>query len=519
MRRTLTRRVLPVGLGAALVAGGSVTAWAAGGSSSASNGWRTVTVGTHDVEQTLSLNGTVSSVDDASAAFPTSGTVTSVSVALGQAVTAGQEVARIDTADLQRAVAKATAEVTIAQDAYDASQSSSASSSGSASPSGAMTPGGGSVLQQTQQALSRDLDAARRATQAVASACGTSPSATATPSVTATPSASPSVTPLASPIPAPTPTASPTAGPDGGRDAAPTCATALADLTQAMTTVTSDENALDQAVRASDQSATSSSPSAASSDQSRSQTPTQGGSQGSQVAVLKAEAALTTAQANLAGAVLTSPIAGVVTALPYVVGEVESTSDSVTVVGTGAVRLTVEVPSTSLAAVRAGLAVRVSAAGATTPVDGTVEQVSLLPASSQTSSTTTYPVTILVPDPTPALASGATAAASIVLTTATDVVAVPNSALTSRGTGHSVRLLVDGKVTVTPVEVGAEGAAFTEVTSGVRAGDVIALAELGAALPASSGELTTNRFAGGAFPGGALPGGGALPPGGAVAPR
>jgi hypothetical protein len=73
-----------------------------------------------------------------------------------------------------------------------------------------------------------------------------------------------------------------------------------------------------------------------------------------------------------------------------------------------------------------------------------------------------------------------------------------------------VRLMKAGKPVVTVVAVGAKGAAFTQVTNGVSAGDVIALAELSASLPASSGELTTtNRFGAGAGGfGGAPPGGG-----------
>ncbi len=57
----------------------------------------------------LSLTGTVGAVRQASVAFPTSGTVASVDVAVGDQVTVGQTLASLDPADLDAALVEARA--------------------------------------------------------------------------------------------------------------------------------------------------------------------------------------------------------------------------------------------------------------------------------------------------------------------------------------------------------------------------------------------------------------------------
>ncbi|MGZ4542685.1 MAG: HlyD family efflux transporter periplasmic adaptor subunit, partial [Mycobacteriaceae bacterium] len=148
------------------------------------------------------------------------------------------------------------------------------------------------------------------------------------------------------------------------------------------------------------------------------------------VSVLEAQNALQVARDALASATLTAPISGTVATIPFIVGGTAGTSNALTIVGTGAVRVTVDVPLASLPKVKVGQNTRVTASGATKPVGGKIESVAILPVSG----TTTFPVTVLVGEPAAALASGSSATASIVLSTLTDVVTVPNSALTRTGT-------------------------------------------------------------------------------------
>lgn len=241
-------------------------------------------------------------------------------------------------------------------------------------------------------------------------------------------------------------------------------------------------------------------------------------------AVTSARAALAAAKANLTAATLTAPIGGTVGSVGYTKGS-SSGSHSITIVGSGAVKVTVAVPLASMPKVKVGQVAQVTAGGSSTPLAGSVESISLLPNSS-TSSSATYPVVVLVPNPTDALATGATASVAVVLTTAKSVVTVPNSAMATIVAGSGiVQVMKNGTVTRTIVKTGAVGSARTQVTSGLTAGQQVVLADISAALPTNS-TATNRRFAGAAGAaafGGGIGGaggiaGGAPPAGAPVAP-
>lgn len=204
---------------------------------------------------------------------------------------------------------------------------------------------------------------------------------------------------------------------------------------------------------------------------------------------------------NLAKSVLRSPIAGVVSAL--------------TITQPGPARMTVDVASTNYKSVRVGQAVSVTPAGATRTVAGTVASIGLLPRSSTTCGTTSYPVVVLVPAGV-ALASGSRAQASIVIKTVKSAIAVPNSALTtvSTGTARVSVLSTDRKVSVKLVQTGVTGSSLTQVNSGLAVGDTVVLADRSASLPSNSSTSTTRGGQGGAFGAGAgMPAGGFGRPG------
>ncbi|WP_165037025.1 hypothetical protein [Candidatus Protofrankia californiensis] len=129
----------------------------------------------------------------------------------------------------------------------------------------------------------------------------------------------------------------------------------------------------------------------------------------------------------------------------------------------------------------------------------------------------TYPVTIGLNSGLNSdggqLFAGSGAAVSIVVSSAANALAVPTSAVLRIGNRHVVSVLRDGKATSLPVEVGAVGATFTQVTSGLSEGDRVVLADLNAPLPTSN---TTLRGLGGAGRPGAGPTGGGLGGGGLV---
>jgi HlyD family secretion protein len=74
------------------------------GRSSGDSGYRTSTVGNQSIDQDLARVGTIEPVSQAEVAFPVSGTVASVGVKVGDKVTVGQELAKLDIDDLEAAL-------------------------------------------------------------------------------------------------------------------------------------------------------------------------------------------------------------------------------------------------------------------------------------------------------------------------------------------------------------------------------------------------------------------------------
>jgi hypothetical protein len=103
------------------------------------------------------------------------------------------------------------------------------------------------------------------------------------------------------------------------------------------------------------------------------------------------------------------------------------------------------------------------------------------------------------------MADGSQAAVSLVTTTVRGAVTVPTSAILGSGASATIRVLSGGTVTTTRVVVGAVGAERVQVTSGLKPGQQVVLADLSEPLP--TGDTATGRFGGGGgFAGGGPPG-------------
>ncbi|MEP6799966.1 MAG: hypothetical protein ABI890_17540 [Lapillicoccus sp.] len=221
-----------------------------------------------------------------------------------------------------------------------------------------------------------------------------------------------------------------------------------------------------------------------------------------------AQDALDTADANLAGATLTAPIAGTVGSLAFAQGGSASPTAGIVIVGGGAASVTVDIPMTTLPRVKKGQQVEVTAAGATSAVAGTVSSIGLLPATT-TGATPTYPVAILVPAAGQALSTGSRADVAIVVSRVTDVLTVPASAVTTTGAGAEVVSVLAGDVvTRTPVTTGAVGGGLVEVTKGLTAGQQVVVADTTLALPTTTTAVRGLTGGAGGLGGGGLGGGG-----------
>ncbi|MCS5734694.1 efflux RND transporter periplasmic adaptor subunit [Herbiconiux daphne] len=114
-KRRRTRRALAIGITTVVLCafgGGAVFAL----SQQSGNAYRTAVAALGTVDETLALSGTVASATRRDTAFQAGGTVNGVSVAVGDTVTAGQQLATIDTSDLQDAIDTAQDAVTTAED-------------------------------------------------------------------------------------------------------------------------------------------------------------------------------------------------------------------------------------------------------------------------------------------------------------------------------------------------------------------------------------------------------------------
>ncbi|MCO8271347.1 efflux RND transporter periplasmic adaptor subunit [Actinoplanes sp. TRM 88003] len=122
-RLTLRRPAVAVNtaLGVLIVAGGfwAYRSLTGDDAPAAAASTRTVAVQEGTVTKTVTADGTVESASTATASFGTAGTVTSISVRVGQKVAKGQVLAKVDPAEAQRSLDAANADLDAARDAVD----------------------------------------------------------------------------------------------------------------------------------------------------------------------------------------------------------------------------------------------------------------------------------------------------------------------------------------------------------------------------------------------------------------
>ena len=143
--------------------------WSASAASAATT-QLTSTVQQGSVSQTVTASGSIAATREVAASFPVSGTVASVDVAVGQTVTAGQQLATVDATDLKTTASEDyTAWVHAKQD-LAAAESSAATANGQG--------GGGNAtasINSAKDAVTKAADAYNQAQAAVGEATLTAP--------------------------------------------------------------------------------------------------------------------------------------------------------------------------------------------------------------------------------------------------------------------------------------------------------------------------------------------------------
>jgi len=509
------KRLVVFGSIAVVVVGCVLGGRALADSSSQVASFRTATVKRATVSQTEQRSGIIEPVAAGTVAFPISGVVTGVAVQPGQAVTAGQTLATLDTSALQAQLTAQQATLAAAQltlsnalngistptngpsnggssttrSAAPASNSSSSSGRSSGASGGGASSASLAPARQAVASGQQDVDSAMKAANvflnAATSSCGTAPSSGSSGRQHGGSSTAASST------------TSTTAPPSNSSQS--DCAINLQAALQAQQQLADAQNKLAKAESALDSALSKATPSGSSSQggggsNAAASTPSLSGPTSAelvadQAAADAAQANVTAAQQDLAQGTIVSPIDGTVAAVNMKSGDhvsAASSTENVVVVGPGGYEVTTTVPVTDIGNVKLADAASVIPDGSGQAIDGKVVSIGVVPTTS--GSTTAYPVVIGLNGSPDGLRNGGDASVSIILNQVTNVLAVPTSAVRTAGAGafHIVQVLSGSKTQTMPVQVGAIGPDLTEIKSGLSEGQQVVIADLNAPLPSNT---------------------------------
>lgn len=418
---------------------------------------RTALARNRSVSKTVEEVGTIEPVSAASVAFPIAGTVATVNVTKGATVTRGQTLATLDTSDLQRAVNAAKAQLaqaklTLADAIAGNNESNNNNSQVSAQAADELNAVRQAVL-EAQQQVDRLIGEAQAAYESAQSICE---------AVSA--------------------------------DTVATCQAALTDVLSAQQATAQVQQALVGASNAYD-SALSEKESSPSSNGNNSQPQGNTTSAADLVAMQKdidaAQAALAVANQNVSAATIVSPIDGTVESLTMKVGDAvtaSSTASVIKVIGPNGFEVTTIVAVEKLANIKLGQKATVTPDGSNQTQDGEVVAIG---APRTSNGATSYPVSIGLDDDD-SLRNGSVASVSITTGSAAEGVAVPTSAVHTDNGQSTVTVAKNGKLEAVTVTVGVVGKAWTQIKSGLQAGDRVVIADLDQALPDSATDSSNN---------------------------
>ena len=198
-----------------------------------------------------------------------------------------------------------------------------------------------------------------------------------------------------------------------------------------------------------------------------------------QAAIAAAEASVAVAEKAVEDTRLVAPLSGLIGQVPYVVGEVATASAAtggITILPDGPLEVVADFAESDASGVTVGAPATVTfdaLAGA--QAEGTVIAIDPV-ATTGSTGLVTYRVRIQVPDAPEAVREGMTASVAVLVAEATDVLVVPEGAITGSGDSASVLLQgPEGEATPVRVTLGLQGDNGTEVTAGIDEGDVLVI--------------------------------------------
>jgi RND family efflux transporter MFP subunit len=204
--------------------------------------------------------------------------------------------------------------------------------------------------------------------------------------------------------------------------------------------------------------------------------------------VAAARARIAAAQAVVNSTSVIAPFGGIVVAVENSVGDtVINNQAAVTLADLSSLEIRVDVSEVDINSISIGQEVNLTAdAVLGQSFTGTVSEISILGTVQQ--GVVNYPVTVVIPDPDPALKPGMTAAVAIVTERHEDVLLVPNRAIRVSGGQRTVTVLFQGQQIAVPVTLGLSNETMTEIVDGqVQEGDTVVVTTTSASTANVSG--------------------------------
>lgn len=456
---------------------------------------RTATVSRGTVEQTETASGNISPAQDENVDFATAGTVSSISVTLGEQVVAGQLLATLDPAAAQTALTAAQGQLAVAE-----SNLALAQAGNETPPQVAQDNETVAIDQQNVSTAQSNLATAQSQLASDQASCDAETTTTTTTTTTVPTSTHGSQTQSGGGA---STGSSSTGSSSTGSSSSNPCAAVTADTN----TVNQDQTALTNA----ENSLTQENLSIAARRYVNPATITQ-----DEAAVATAQQSVSNDQQVLSETKLTAPFSGTVIALNGTVGETvsgnagasaaSSTSSSassafLTLATLGNLQVVAGFPEADAVKIKVGQPATVTlSALSNTVVSGTVTETD--PNPTVVSNVVTYDDTISLTNPPATVQDGMSVTVAVVVASVSNALELPSSAITTTGRLSTVSLLTNGKQTTQSVTVGLVGDSTTQILSGLSAGDVVV--EPTVTATAGGGTVTTPRaggFAGGGFAG------------------
>jgi len=197
--------------------------------------------------------------------------------------------------------------------------------------------------------------------------------------------------------------------------------------------------------------------------------------QAAQAEVAKAEASVSAIESQIADGIITAPFDGIVASVNLKVGEAYSAAaPAIDLVSSGDYKIDLMIPENQVANISVGDPVDLTfTSSADLTATATVSTIDLAP--TVTNGVSAYKTTLYLSGSNPNIRIGMTANATILGQTVENVLAVPSSAIISESDGSFV--LVDGANGLfekQKIETGVSDGNFTEIKSGLSAGELVA---------------------------------------------